>query len=102
MVRIDGDRLAYFSRDDGAIIVAYRLKLDVSASPKWIDLVGGDSKAGEITDDQRYLRRYLAIYTLEKDTLTLCTGVMDEERPNAFTVGAKGKWTVKVWKRIKP
>lgn len=61
---------------DGSIVIEGSFRLDPTCDPKevdWIDTVGED--AG---------KTFLAIYTLEGDTLTFCAADEGLERPREF------------------
>ena len=97
--RFEGDRLTYSRPNDGKITSSYRVKLDASARPKQLDLIGGPVRSGTIV--RTFLHR--GIYVIEKETITICTANAHEERPTRFDRRSdKDKhWNVSVFKRKK-
>jgi uncharacterized protein (TIGR03067 family) len=65
---------------------AVKFKLDATAEPKNIDITTADGKQG------------MGIYKLEGDTLTICRGEREEQRPKEFKIEA-GVQTLTVLKR---
>jgi uncharacterized protein (TIGR03067 family) len=58
--------------------VSYNLSLDPTKSPAHLDLTGSNPKIG-----------FIAVYKLEKDTLTICWNPGRETRPKGFETSDK-------------
>ena len=76
--------------------------------PDGKDLVGGryttDLKTGalDLDSNQPIDARYLCLYKLESDTLTLNVGWQKAQRPTAFESPPDSQCTLYVMKRVKP
>jgi uncharacterized protein (TIGR03067 family) len=84
--RFKRDRLTYYR--DGKRVNVYRVTLEPKAEPKAFDLAGSDG------------RNYRGIYSLEKDTLKMCSRGRGKPRPTAFEEGNESHF--EVLKRQKP
>jgi uncharacterized protein (TIGR03067 family) len=84
------------TRPDGEEIkLTGQIKLDEKASPKasdWIEFTGPDGQ--ELGDNK-------AIYKLEGDTWTTCSGGPGNDRPTKFEAGEDGPPNLTVWTRVK-
>lgn len=72
------------------------IRLDDSASPKKADWVKFANPQGDEVPDN------LAIYKLEEDTWTVCSGGPGKDRPSEFKAGEAGSPNLTVWTRVKP
>ena len=94
LLKVEGKHAVAQLRKDGRELVTIRgeIKLDDSAAPKTFDMTeDGNAKPG-----------YLAIYKLDEDTFTVCTGDAAFGRPTEFKEGERGMPALKVYKRAKP
>jgi uncharacterized protein (TIGR03067 family) len=70
------------------------IKIDENAKPhKTLDWVNFTTRSGEKAPEN------LAIYTLDGDTLTICSGGLGNERPTEFRAGEGGKPSLTVLTR---
>jgi uncharacterized protein (TIGR03067 family) len=70
----------------------FRLKLDPSKNPKWIDMIQKQPDGTE--------KVIKGIYTFENDTLKICRGLApDQERPSQFATWPDTGYFVVTWKK---
>ncbi len=81
--------------DDEVIELKGELKLDDKASPKTSDWIKFTSPDGQELGDNK------AIYKLEGDTWTTCSGGPGNDRPTKFEPGEGGPPNLTVWTRVK-
>jgi uncharacterized protein (TIGR03067 family) len=89
---VDGDHVTWTR--DGKSFAGTTITYDTTQTPRALDLVpdGGPNRD----------RRYLGIYRLEGDELTICVADPGEPRPTSFDAPAGSKRTLQTFKRIKP
>jgi uncharacterized protein (TIGR03067 family) len=90
---IKGDKWL-MSVKKGKPIVEPAFRVDPSASPKTLDIIGNKGRKGEVI--------LKAIYELEGDTFRYCYAIGDAERPKEFTSEPGSKSGISVYRRLKP
>ena len=87
---VKGDE--YRTQVKGKLLTGFRMKLDPSKRPAWMDMIQSVPGQADAT--------IKAIYKLETDTLTLARGLApDQERPNQFATWPDTNYFVVTWKR---
>jgi uncharacterized protein (TIGR03067 family) len=70
----------------------FRLKLDPSKEPKWLDMIQTQADGSE--------KVFKAIYTIEKDTLKICRGIdATQDRPGQFATWPDTGYFMVTWKK---
>jgi uncharacterized protein (TIGR03067 family) len=70
----------------------FRLKLDATKDPRWLDMIQTQADGSE--------KVFKAIYTFEKDTLKICRGIdATQERPSQFATWPDTGYFVVTWKK---
>jgi len=70
----------------------FRLKLDASKNPKWVDMIQTQPDGTE--------KVIKGIYTFEKDTMKVCRGLeASQERPGQFATWPDTGYFVVTWKK---
>jgi len=92
------ETLLSIKKDEYATIVkgkelkGFRLKLDPSKDPKWMDMIQAQADGSE--------KVYKAIYVIENDTLKLCRGIdPSQERPSQFGTWPDTGYFMVTWKK---
>ena len=72
--------------------LGFRMKLDPSKEPKWMDMIQKQPDGAE--------KVIKGIYTFENDTLKICRGLeASQERPNQFATWPETNYFVVTWKK---
>ena len=90
-VTVKGDVMSV--QEKGQPIVAFKLKLDASKTPKTIDFT--------YEDGQDKGKSELGIYKLENATFTFCVNDIGKERPSAFATKEKTTISLVVLQKAK-
>ena len=75
---VEGNQITLWS--EARAFKSCRIDLAASAKPKRLDLIEVHKIAGKVVDGFVWH----AIYTIDKDTVTICSGISDDDRPHAF------------------
>jgi uncharacterized protein (TIGR03067 family) len=82
----------YKTKVKGKEIPGFRIKLDPSKNPAWIDMYQTQSDGSE--------KLFKGIYKLENDTLKMCRGAQaEQERPTQFATWPDTGYFVVTWKK---
>ena len=70
----------------------FRIKLDPTKEPKWLDMIQKQPDGSEKT--------FKAIYVIEKDTLKICRGIdANQDRPGQFATWPDTGYFMVTWKK---